>query len=135
MPIELAVSRPLTKAEIVDEYGELARRIRMYRPDEDRAEALRKIINGWFGQDGADLEFKVEGRAYVLRIGKRAIKRTLPATSMRRVFKALGQAQFLATCTYPLNLADELKIEGLVVEVREGPRKIEAIAIGPAVVK
>lgn len=129
----VALQKPPTLAELADEYGELARRIRMYAPDLDRAEAIRKQIGAHYEKEDPAQEFAVEGHYYVLRIGKRAITRIVTAAGIRKVLKALGQAAFLEACrsTFPKAKLDELKIEG-IIEVRTGPRKIEAIALGPA---
>ena len=134
MPEIVALAKPPGLAELADEYGELARRIRMYAPDLDRAEALRKQISAFYINEDPNREFLAEGKLYALRIGKRAIQRIVTAVGMRKLFKHLGQSQFLLNCTFPMNKLDELKLEGVVSEERTGPRKIEAIALGPAAV-
>ena len=132
MPEIVALAKPATLSDMADEYGELARRIRMYAPDLDRAEELRKQIAAKFENEDPAREFSIEGRLYVLRIGKRAINRVVTVSGMRKIFKKLGHAEFLATCSFPKQKLDELKLEGIIEEERTGPRKIEAIALGPA---
>ena len=122
-------------ADVVDEYGELARRIRLYAPDLERAEELRKQIGAFYlHQDPAE-EFVVEGKVYMLRIGKRAINRVITVAGMKKIFNTLGKTEFLAACTFPKNKLEELKLEGIVSEERTGPRKIEAIALEPVAVE
>jgi hypothetical protein len=71
-----------------------------------------------------------------LRIGKRAVKHIVTASGIRKIWKALGQAQFLEVCrsTFPMGKLEELKLESVSVDERIGPRKIEAIALSPAAV-
>ena len=125
----VAIAIASTRASVVDEYGELQRRLRLHQPDADRAAELREIIRGWYEDAGPDSTFTEVGRNYRLDIGRRSNQRKI--TSMRRLARAIGQSAWWAHCEYPLKFLAGLLPDdsGLVSETRTGPRRIEAVAV------
>lgn len=61
------------RAAIVDEYGELRRKLALAKPDADRARELGEEIASWFDGKPGDQEFEVEGRRYIGQVSARQL--------------------------------------------------------------
>ena len=124
---------PRDRRKVIDEYGELHRRVAGYKPDIDRAAALKKEIESWYADSESAESFEAEGELYRVQIGPKAHQRTIVAIT--KVFRTLGQKQFLQNCTFPLGRLDTLlpsAVElGIAKEERTGPRKVEVVSLVP----
>ena len=122
-----------TKADVVDEYGELDRLIQAHKVIADRHELLKKTIKSWFDDHPADQPAVANGRQYTLQISARQVERTLAPA---RVWKLVGRDKFLSICQIAIGKLEELVGKGevakLAVEAQTGSRRIKAIAAAPA---
>lgn len=125
------------RAPIVDEFGELERKVAEFKPTRDRHEALKKQIAGWFEATPADQPDQVEGQVYVVQASPRANQRLI--TSIPKLFRRLGQKLFLEVASIPLKAIDAhipaSEHESFIVEKRSGSRSIKAVLKNPAVPK
>jgi len=117
------------RAAIVDEYGELSRRIQELKPTTARAEQLRKTIQGWYDNEPADQSFTAIGRKFSVQVSARANKR-----SIRDIFKlarVLGRQLFMSIATVRMEDLDrhltEDQANKLIAVDQTGPRKIEPV--------
>lgn len=113
-------------ASTIDEYGELERRY-VEATWLKRREDLRRKIEAHYANEPADESFSAPGNIWQLIVGPRANKRTIVA--MPKLFKLLGQKEFLSICTMPLGELDRRGIDtdGIVKESRTGNRTITAV--------
>jgi hypothetical protein len=114
---------------MVDEYGELDRRLQMHSPDIARHALLKRAIKGWFDRLPADCEGIVEGHVYRLHLSARERERRV--RSMRDLVELIGWDKFLELATVPIGALEDLigktRAAGLVTEARTGSRRIKAV--------
>lgn len=119
-----------SRADIIDEFGELDRKVQEFAPTAKRHEALKSQIKTWFENHPADQELTEEGKLYTLQVGARAKERRI--ASLAKVFKALGANKFLGICSVGLKaLEDALgkdKAAGYIVEDQSGSRRLKVVA-------
>jgi hypothetical protein len=125
------------RSAIIDEYGELDRRIAEFKPICDRAAALKKEIVSWFERESADQSFVAEGLRYTVQISPKAVERRI--VDMAKLFLRIGKAKFLELCRFPLAAIDqhipaENHSEFLLSE-RSGNRSVKAVAKASAIRK
>jgi hypothetical protein len=125
----------LSKAEqeLVDEYGELSRRIDEFRPVVARQKKLKDTIAGWFAGQPEDTH-EVEGKLYRVQVGPCALERKI--VSMRRLYRLLGVTKFLEWCTFPLAALDKLVTDqDDIVEISQtGPRSVKSVLMKAAAI-
>ena len=113
---------------LIDEFGELDRRVAEFRPVVDRHKRLKEEIEGWYERDEATDSFVAEGNCYQLQISARSNKRKI--IGMAKLFTALGKTRFLELCSFPLTVLDRLLPDSAayVSEERTGSRTIKPVA-------
>ncbi|GAC1500022.1 MAG: hypothetical protein NVS1B14_03710 [Vulcanimicrobiaceae bacterium] len=117
----------------IDHYGELERRVTEFQPIATERLALRAEILGWALHAAPEAALSLAGHAYTLQIGPCAQQQRI--TSMRRLFRAIGQGLFLDNCTFPLKVLDALKLSDtapFLTNERTGNRNLTAVPIAPA---
>jgi hypothetical protein len=123
----------LARAAIVDEFGELKRRIQEHKPDVDRAQALAKIIQSWYQHEKPEQAFVAEGEAYTLQVSPRGMVRTI--TDLWRVYRILGKDKFFELAHVGLSYIDaEIPAEkhaAFLVQSQTGDRRLVAVAKSP----
>jgi hypothetical protein len=126
---ELAVTVDREQRRMVDEYGELDRRMQMLAPDAARYETLKRAIKSWFDQAPPDVDGIVEGQVYRLHLSARERERR--ARSTRDVLAAVGEEEFFDLVSVPIGALEDLlgksRAAGLIIEARTGSRRIKAV--------
>jgi hypothetical protein len=123
--------------QIIDEFGELDRRINEFRPVVARHKALKDEIAGWYSALAGDQTAVAEGKLYTIQIGRGENRRTI--TNVVRAFnllkKAVGLETVLGLITIPLKVIDAhvsiLDQRSIIKQERTGPRDIVAVAKAP----
>jgi hypothetical protein len=117
------------RAAIVDEYGELRRKLALGKRDADRAKELGEQIASWFDGQAGDQEFQVEGRRYLAQVSARPLKRSVK--DMVKLFLAIGKQAFLAACDFPAAAMDRLldaeQQTRLIHSEHVGKRRVTAV--------
>lgn len=123
----------MTKAEraaIIDEFGELQRRVDEFRPVAERCTALARTIASWYADEPAGESFVEEGRYYSVQISPRTIKRTV--VNMPKLYALLGKAKFLELATVTLAAIDKHVAAPLHAKIiraeMTGERRVKAVA-------
>jgi hypothetical protein len=95
------------RSAVVDEAGELEKKLAPYKGDIRRLEDLRKTIRSWY--EGADPTkiFSAYGETYVATVG--ACGNETVIHDMSSIFEAAGRDKFLAACKLAIG-----KLPGLV---------------------
>ena len=118
------------RSAVIDEYGELARRVAAFKPTAERKLELEKEIASWYAEQSAELEFAAEGRLYSVQISAKGIKREI--TDMGKLFALLGKARFLDVCSVPMQAIDREippeKHPAFLTEERKGRRAVDVVA-------
>jgi len=118
------------RAAVVDEYGELERKIALLAPTIARRDALREKILSWCAGQPADEAVTVQGAQYRIDITPCEYKRFIP--NMAAVFRLFGQDKFLQYCTFPLGILDsqlsKAEQRAVIRKERLGSRRISAVA-------
>ena len=128
-PAEVAVPVDRVQRQMVDEYGELDRRLQMQAPDVARYDTLKRAIKSWFDAMPADADGVIEGRVYRLHLSARERERRV--RSMRDLVGVIGLEKFLELASVPIGALEDLlgktRAAGLVIEARTGSRRIKAV--------
>jgi hypothetical protein len=130
-PVSVEVAAPIDRQQrkMVDEYGELDRRMQMLAPDTARYEVLKKAIKSWFDGMPPDADGIVEGNVYRLHLSARERERRV--RSMRDLVGVIGLDKFLELATVPIGALEDLlgktRAASLVAEARTGSRRIKAV--------
>jgi len=103
--------------ELIDELGalkvKLAPTLAAIKPDVDRV----KFLEAKIGEMAPAGEQVVNGQVYGASVSQNANERTI--TSMPRLFRTLGQREFLASCSFPLKHFDACVKSGLITETEK----------------
>lgn len=122
------------RAAIIDEYGELERKIAAFKPVADRAAALKKEIASWYEHQPADEVFVAEGKLYNAQVSAKALERRV--FDMPKLFSLLGRNRFLEFCKVSLAAIDQHvaseKHPAFLHSERSGNRTVKTVAISPA---
>jgi len=128
-PAEVAVPVDRTMVKMVDEYGELDRRLQMQAPDVARYDTLKRAIKSWFDIVPPDVNGVIEGYVYRLHLSARERERRV--RSMRDLVAVIGLEKFLELASVPIGALEDLlgktRAAGLVIEARTGSRRIKAV--------
>lgn len=134
--LEISVATDEAQRALVDEYGELDRRMQLRATDTARYEALKRGIKSWFGNVPADADGTVEGEVYLLHLS--ACERERKIRSVRELVDIIGLDKVLDLAVVPIgaleNLLGKAHVMSLTVETRTGSRRIKAIPKRPAAV-
>jgi hypothetical protein len=127
--LEVAVTVDRAQRQMVDEYGELDRRMQLLSPDAARYDVLKRAIKSWFDRVPADADGIVEGKVYRLHLSARERERRI--RSMRDLVAAVGLDKFLELASVPIGVLEDLlgktRAASLVTEARTGSRRIKAV--------
>ena len=114
---------------MVDEYGELDRRMQLTAPDVARYDVLKRAIKSWFDVMPPDADGVLEGRVYRLHLSARERERRV--RSMRDLVEVIGLDKFLelaSVASGPLeDLLGKTRAAALITEARTGSRRIKAV--------
>ena len=116
---------------IIDEYGELSRRVSSFAPVLAQQKKLKETIASWY-EDQPDSPCEADGKLYRVQISPCATERKI--TNMRRLYRLIGVGKFLDWCTFPLSAVDRLTSDqsSFIESTQTGPRKITAVLIEAA---
>lgn len=132
--LDVSLASDAEQRAMIDEYGELDRRMQLRAADVARYEVLKRAIKSWFGDVPADADGTVEGEVYLLHLSARERERTV--ADLRAVVDLIGFERFLQIATVPItaleNILGKSHVAGLVTEARSGSRRIKAIPKHPA---
>ena len=127
--LELAVSVAREQVQMIDEYGELDRRMQVMSPDVARYDVLKRAIKSWFDRVPPDVDGIVEGEVYRLHLSARERERRV--RSMRDLVGVIGLDKFLELASVPIGALEDLlgktRAAALVTEARTGSRRIKAV--------
>ena len=127
--VAIAVGIDRMQRKMVDEYGELDRRMQMLSPDAARYDVLKRAIKSWFDTAPPDADAIVEGTVYRLHLSARERERRV--RSMRELVGVIGLDKFLEICSVPIGALEDLlgktRAAALVTEARTGSRRIKAV--------
>jgi hypothetical protein len=131
---EVSVPADIAQRQMIDEYGELDRRMQLHAAETARYELLKKTIKSWFDQAPPDADGTVEGDTYLLHLSARERERRIG--SMAELAEVIGMEKLLELATVPLGALEDLigktRVAALAVERRSGSRRIKAIPKHPA---
>lgn len=132
-----SVALALTDVEqrrMIDEYGELDRRMQLCASDVARYETLKKAIKSWFDAAPPDADGTVEGEVYLLHLSARERERRV--RDMRELLEVIGIDALLELATVALGALEDrigkTRVEALAIEARTGSRRIKAVPKHPA---
>lgn len=128
--IEVSLTSNSDQRRIVDEYGELDRRMQLRAMDAARYDVLKRAIKSWFDQAPADADGTVDGEFYLLHLSARERERKV--RNLRQVIEIIGLDKFLELVVLPIGRLEDLlgvaHVAELTVDERTGSRRIKAIA-------
>ena len=126
---EVAVPVDRAQRQMVDEYGELDRRMQLTAPDVARYDVLKRAIKSWFDVMPADADGVLEGRVYRLHLSARERERRV--RSMRDLVEVIGLDKFLELASVAIGPLEDLlgktRAAALITEARTGSRRIKAV--------
>lgn len=119
---------------LVDEFAELDRQVRLFKPKADRHEFLKKEIKGWFEDHPAEQTALAVGKLYDVQVSAKSNERSW--TSMFKLYRALKREKFLEICTVALKAAEQIlgeeTVAKLVTTSRIGARRLTPVLKAPA---
>lgn len=137
IPIGPPKSNISARAKIVDEYGEVTRRLALCAPDEQMEKLLRDKINGWFENDPREGPLTANGRKWQVQLSAKRNQRTF--SDKKKAFnllrKRLGFDGLIAVLDIPLGVLDKNASDSeracFLVEERSGSRTLSVVPLGP----
>lgn len=132
--VDLALPADVEQRRMIDEYGELDRRMQLRASDVARYETLKRAIKSWFDGAPPDADGTVEGEVYLLHLSARERERRV--RDMRELLEVIGLDTLLELATVGLGVLEDRigksRVEALAVEARTGSRRIKAVPKHPA---
>jgi hypothetical protein len=123
------LSLPKNYVALIDELGRLEADLEKITPKLERAKVLRGEIGRWCDQMPADQEYVVDGDRYAAAVSRRDNQRKI--VSLGKIFRVVGQAEFLKVCSLTLKALDSLiprnKQGRFVLEERTGKRTVKLV--------
>jgi len=127
--VEVSVKSDRDQRALIDEYGELDRRMQLRAMDHARYETLKRAIKSWFDGAPADADGTVEGDVYLLHLSARERERKV--RDMRELVDTIGLDKVLEMAAVSIgaleNLIGKAAVARLTVDARTGSRRIKAI--------
>lgn len=127
--LEVTVASDEQQRALIDEYGELDRRMQLRATDTARYESLKRAIKSWFAGIPADADGTVEGDVYLLHLS--ACERERKLRSVRDLVEEIGLDKVLDLAVVPIgqleNMLGKDRVSTMTVETRTGSRRIKAI--------
>jgi hypothetical protein len=123
------------KTSLIDEFGELDRKVAQFAPVAKRHRELREQILRWYDDRKPAQAVTEHGKLFEIQISPRTFQRVI--RDMRAVYRALGATVFLKKCKFNLTDFDGLGLsKDLLSEEQIGPRTLKAVALSaPAALK
>jgi hypothetical protein len=126
---EVTVTSDADQRRIIDEYGELDRRMQLRAMETQRYESLKKAIKAWFDEAPADADGTVEGDAYLLHLSARERERRV--RDMHELIEIIGIDRFIEIASVAIgvleNMLGKARVAQLTTDTRTGSRRIKAI--------
>ena len=118
-----------TRNQLIDEYAELDRKYRLWKPDLDRYEALKKEIKTWADQLPPEKKPTFESERFQLQLSARENEAHIDMlkTYRRLGFTKFAQIIFGLSVTKLKELLPTAEADGLFHMERTGSRKITAV--------
>src|SRR5262245_47454994 len=129
MPQKAVVVLPvITREAIIDEYGDLSRRIEDFAPTAARHKALKDEIRGWYDKHPPDDTAVAVGESSTIYVGSREWR--LEITDIEALFNLVGVKRFLKFCTFPITQIGKVitvkHSESVTTKSQSGLRTIKA---------
>lgn len=125
-----------TRAQQVDEFGELDRLVKAFAPKAKRHEELQKLIRSWYQAHPPEKPDVAEGVLYDVLVAECGVERTLGLKAKLKIFSIVGKAAFVSLVNLTLKAATtavgEPKVNELATKERTGSRKLVVVAKSPA---
>jgi len=135
--LDITLASDAEQRAMIDEYGELDRRMQLRATDTARYEVLKRAIKTWFANIPPDADGIVEGDVYLLHLS--ACERERSIRDVRELVEAIGLEKVLDLAVVPIgkleNLMGKAHVAALTIETRTGSRRIKAIPKRPAAVE
>jgi hypothetical protein len=125
--------------QLIDEFGELDRRLTLLKPAVDRHRELKEIIASWYADTPAEKATTASGKLYTVHVAAAGNERTV--FDNKKAFAALKKATgsldaAVAAITIPAKAIDKFIPKELhpqfVSEARTGSRKVTAVLTASA---
>ena len=123
------------RADKIDRFGELARRIQEFAPILEEHSTLKKEMEDWYAEADNARRFAPEGELYTVQVSARGQERTItdPMKAWAALRKTMSLDAVVALVTIPLGGAidkfiPESKHAMFLVKEQTGPRKFVAVA-------
>lgn len=127
---DITAKRDLSRASLIDEFGQIATRLEGHKKLERRYEQLRALILQPYQTKSVEESFHEEGYQYSVQISPCGNQRAI--ISMSGLYDRLGAKTFLNMCQFSLEKLDTVLLprdqDGLVAAGRNGPRIVKALA-------
>jgi hypothetical protein len=126
-----AVPQTLPREQIIDEFGELDRKLKSLEPTRKRHEALKSIIKSWYEQFPSEQAAEEQGKQYLLIVSPREME---ASPKLPEIFKLCGRS-FKRFCKLVSVTQSAVKkafgeesIEQCFLRERTGARKLTVVA-------
>jgi|SRR5665647_136474 len=120
-----------TRQKIVDEFGELDRRMVEIAPLAKRYKALQETIRGWYPDHPADQPAVAEGGVYRVLVAPRGVERFFSLKAKVKIFGKLGKLKSLELFSITLKAVETEfgtpQLDELVSSAPTGSRKLVAV--------
>ena len=131
IPVPAKAPEPsIDRAELIDEFGGIVRRLAGTADLQARYIQLRSMILAWHKDVPAAAPIDEDGYRYSFHASPAAEQREI--VSMQRLRDRLGAVKFLKHCSFSLEKLDRVLPPdgqvGLVITRRTGPRQVKAIS-------
>lgn len=125
----IADAKPSDCTAVLDEFGELDRRVQAFKPAASRHKLLRETILAWYPDLPGDQAASLSGQLYDVRITE--CDNETHVLSMPKLFKAMGRVDFLAACKVTIKAMQARLGEAATAlhleKRRTGPRHVVAV--------
>lgn len=85
----------IDRSAVIDELGRLQNKLALMKPDEKRANELKKLVESWYEDQPADASFTAEGRIYQVQVSARKLERSVPLDKIKKLFRDFTLPKFL----------------------------------------
>lgn len=126
----IPIAPPTDRAKIIDEYGELDRKVQEFEPLRKQHEKLKSVIKYWYVDAAPEATPIAQGKLYEIQVG--ACERARTWKSIPAVVRAVGGIQaFYGICSVAIgaveNIIGKSKTAALLAETQSGSRRIKAV--------
>jgi hypothetical protein len=131
------VPKSLTRKQVVDEYGEVDRKLRLWQPQQNPHQArhaeLEAIILSWADDEPAHQSKVVSGSAYQVEVSARGMRSTFTPAAQAKAYELLKHAKVPLMQFFSLTLAEakaHLGPEFVLTNVPKlqiGPRSVSVV--------